>query len=241
MGGDVWDFIAPVAGAALGSVVPGVGTAIGAAIGSGLKTGVETGDPLAGLVSAGGTYAGSALGAGLGGTVGGTLNSVGAGELLGPGGAIADSFLGNTILDTSLGSIAGGSLGGDLAKDLFAGNVKQNQPSSTSPGPTALEPFKPKREAAVSLPGSFSQFGNLSPEQQATNIATQGVFGGGTSPQEENYYLNTVNRRLVGEGGQVGDMGGFKPIEKSYLGQLGYSGFDDPTSLLEALSKRRMA
>lgn len=167
MGGKIFDFIAPIAGAGIGSVIPGVGTALGATIGGGL------------------------------------------------------------------GSLFGGS----------DDKPSQDQPS----GPTGLTdvagaaaaPFEPKREEAKTRPASFNAFGSLSPEQEASAIATQGVFGGGTSSQEQDYYQNLINRQLVDEGGGLRDVGQLAPINRSYLSQLGY-GQGNTRDLLEAMQKWRM-
>jgi hypothetical protein len=216
----------------LGSVVPGVGTALGAAVGSGLNTGIKTGNPLAGLASAGGSYLGSSLGGdvfgdALGGTVGSSIGG-------------AANVLPSFIADASLGSIAGGALGSSMGESLFAGNSAI--PDSGSAGPSAAKPFSAKQEDQVGLPGSLSQFGGLSPLQLGTNIATQGVYGGGQGPEESNYFTNMVNRRLVDETGNVdSDFSDIAPIEMSYLDQLGFGGNKTPKDLLQALSGRMAA
>lgn len=228
MGGSVWDFVAPVAGAALGSVVPGVGTGIGAAIGSGLASGVQSGSPLAGLASAGGSYLGSNLGSSLlgntlGGTVGSGLSDAGLG------------FVGNVLPEALSGASLAGTLGGTLGSTLGESLVG---PSAQSSGDNAAAPFSPQRESELNLPGSLSGFSGLSPIQLGSNIATQGVYGGGQGQGEQDYFLNMVNRRLVDDAGAVdSDFGEFAPIETSYLEQLGY-GQKTPKDLLQALSGR---
>lgn len=244
MGGSVWDFIAPIAGGALGSVVPGVGTAIGAAIGSGLKTGVETGDPLAGLVTAGTSYLGSEIGGELlGDTLGGIANDAGFGASLGPGSTIGE-FAGGALLDAPVGSIVGSSIGSSLGESFFPGNaIRENNIFSglglTDVAGAAAAPFEPKREEAMARPSSFQAFGSLSPEQETSAIATQGVYGGGVGKQEQDYYQNLINRQLVDEGGGLRDVGQLSPINRGYLSQLGY-GQGNTRDLLEAMQKWKM-
>ena len=229
--GDVWDFIAPVAGAALGSVVPGVGTALGATIGSGLNSGIKTGNPLAGLAAGAGSYiggnlGGSLLGDTLGGTVGSALGDAGLGFV---GNALPSALAGG-----SLASIAGSSIGSTLGESLFAGS-----PSASNAGDNAPAPFSAKQEDQLSLPGSLSGFEGLSPLQFGTNLATQGVYGGGNGPEESNYFSNMINRRLVDQSGAVdSDFSDIQPIEMSYLNQLGFGDQKTPKDLLEALSRR---
>lgn len=201
-----------------------MGTAIGAGIGSGLNTGIKTGNPLAGLLSAGGSYlggsiGGSALGSGIGsGTLGGTLGST------------AANFLGPSLASTSLGSIAGSTLGSSLG-----GNIGQslNPPRGPSNDPKA---FHARQQSAMDTPPSLSQFASLSPEQQTSNIATQGVYGGGEGGDESKYFLNLINRRLVDPQGKVGDMGQVSGVENSFLSQLGLGGYGSSKDLLKGIS-----
>lgn len=231
--GSIWDFIAPVAGAALGSVVPGVGTAIGAAVGSGLGSGIKSGDPLTGLLSAGGSYVGGNLGSSLlGDTIGGTVGS----GLADAGLGFAGNVLPSALSGSSLAGIAGSSLGSSLGESL---GQSMSGPSSTGSGDNAPAPWSPKRETELSLPGSLSGYSGLSPIQIGTNLATQGVYGGGQGPGEQDFFLNMANRRLVDDAGNVdSDFSDFAPIETSYLDQLGYGGNKTPKDLLQALSGR---
>lgn len=227
MGKSIWDIVAPVAGAALGSVIPGVGTAIGAGIGSGLGTGVKTGNPVAGLLSAGGSYLGSSIGGealtgALGGsTVGGTLGST------------AANILGPSLAGTSLGSIAGGSIGSSLGEMAGQSILPPGMPDQPS-GPA---PYAASQMGAMDLPPSLSQFGSLSPEQQTSNIASKGVYGGGEGNEESKYFLNLINRRLVDPKGNVGDIGQVNPVENSFLSQLGLGGYGNSKDLLQGISK----
>lgn len=207
--------LAPIAGAALGSVVPGVGTAIGGAIGSGLSTGIKTGNPLAGILSAGGSY--------LGGQIGGEALSsgIGSGTLGGTLGSTAANFIGPSLASTSLGSIAGSSLGSSLGESAGTAIGGSMGGGGSNNGQA---PFSPSRAGALGLPQSLSQFGGLDPTQQATNIATKGVYGGGQGPDETKYFMNLVNRQLVDDAGNVGDQGQLAPVENSFLSQLGLGG-----------------
>lgn len=235
MSGDVWDIIAPVAGAALGSVVPGVGTALGAAVGSGLSSGIKTGDPLAGLASAGGSFLGSTV---AGPLIGDALGGATVGSTLGSG---VGSVLPDVVANAGLGPIIGGSVGSSLGESLFAPatNSQLDMPSVNNAGPSAPAPYVAKQENALQMPGSFSQFANLSPTQLSTNIATQGVYGGGLGESESDYFYNMVNRKLVDEAGNVDTgFGDLAPIEQSYLNKSGFGGYNKPYDLLEALSRR---
>jgi hypothetical protein len=225
-------YILPVAGAALGSVIPGVGTALGASLGAGAASYSSNHDPLSALLSAGGTYAGSALGGDLlgtaiPGTVRGTLTA-GLGD--GIGGTLASGL--GSLAGTSLASLAGGSIGGSLAESLTAPKPKAIAGNANIPAP-----FKPTRAEAGKAPLNL---GGLTEQQQASNIASGGVYGGGQGPDEQSYFLNLMNRRLVDESGNVDtdfrDIGG---VENSYLAQLGLGNKKNPTDLLSAISSWR--
>lgn len=250
MGKSLWDIIAPLAGAALGSVVPGIGTAIGASIGTGLETGVKTGNPLAGILAGGGSYLGGQLLGGIaapaansiGGSIAGqagasTLNAANSGLFSGTVGSTlgstASNVLGSGIANTSISGLAGGALGSSLGESL---GQSINPPSAPDLSISGESPFHASRDAAMGLPQSLSQFGSGDPTQQSTGIATQGVYGGGEGPDEQKYFLNLINRRLVNDQGQVaGDTSSINPVEGSYLNQLGLGGYSDPTDLLKKI------
>jgi len=226
---EVGDIVYPIAGSIIGGPA-------GAAAASGFRTGMKTGDPLAGLGAAAGSYIGSNLAGNiLGdqlGTIGGTLNA-GLGETAGN---YVGNVLGPELAGSTISSALGGMYGADIGQSLLGSqNVGPNVSSS---GPSAPEPFKATKEAELSLPGSLSGLSGLAPNQISSNIATQGVYGGGQGNEESNYFLNMINRRLVGDTGEVGDISQVNPIEKSYLSQLGVSG-NDSMGLLESLSKKR--
>lgn len=225
-----WDLIAPVAGAALGSVIPGVGTAIGAGIGSGLGTGIRTGNPLAGALAAGGSYLGGSIG---GEALGGVGGGIGSGTLGGTLGSTAANILGPSIASTSLGSIAGSSIGSSLGESVGTSLMPAGMPDQPS-GPA---PYAASQMGSMDLPPSLSQFGGLSPEQQTSNIASKGVYGGGEGNEESKYFLNLINRRLVDPQGNVGDIGQVSPVENSFLSQLGLGGYGNSKDLLQGISK----
>lgn len=223
-------FALPAIGAIIGSAVPGVGTALGAAIGSGASQYSSTHNIGQALAAGAGSYVGGQV---AGNVFGSTLGTVGgtAFDSL-PGGAISN-FAQNAIpaglANTSIGSIIGSSVGSDLASNSFAPKA------AAAPGPT---PFSPQQEQQQTAPDSLNGgFASLTPDQQSTNLATQGVYGRGNGPEEQNYFENLLNRRLVDPSGQTQDMSNLKPIEQSYLQKLGFGGYGDTSSLLEALSK----
>lgn len=133
---------------------------------------------------------------------------------------------------TLLGTLLLGPIGGAVGYQLAGGDKK------AAAGPA---PFAPSRQAQKELPSSLQGFGSLSPDQQASNIATQGTFGTGLGPQEQDYFLNLVNRQLVDETGGVQDLNTLNPIQNSYLSNLGLGGQSNSRNLLEAISKWKAA
>lgn len=253
--GKALDVVAPIAGATLGSVVPGLGTYVGASLGAGLGSGAanyshnhDFGSALksAGL-SAAGSYAGASLGnAFLGDKLGTVGNALSKNTGINLGSSVAGDSIGakignfagnvapgisNSIANTSIGSLAGSYAGNSIASGLVP------QKAASSVGEGATSEFNPTQETEQASP--FSGMSGLSPQQQSSNIATEGVYGGGAGPQEQSYFLNLINRRLFDDSGHMsGNTGGIAPIENSYLNQLGIKG-DNPSNLLEAISKWR--
>lgn len=231
-----------LAGAAIGSIIPGVGTAIGASVGSGLGKLASGGSLLQSLEAGGLTYGGSQLGGVIGdklglGTIGSTIgnpanveNSIAdvAGNFLGNNSANA---LGAAVSTTGIGSMAGGFAGNSLADSL----MPKKQEAS---GPTS---FSPSRADAAALPTSLQGFGGLDQNQQASNIANQGVYGQGNGPEEQGYFNNLINRTLVDPSGKVNDISTLSPIDNSYLQKLGLGGYSNSNDLLEAMSKWKAA
>lgn len=249
MGKSIWDIVAPIAGAALGSVVPGLGTGIGAALGgglgSGLSKGVETGNPLAGLTSgvigAAGSYAGSQLLGPTLGNIGSTTSAASGGTTAGLMGAPVAKSLGDSAL-SGVGSLFGSSTPGELAGGAIGSGVAQSAFDPTKMGivggpSTGAPPFSPSRSGDMALPGSLSGYAGLDPNQQASNIATRGVYGQGNGPTDNQYFLNLINRQLVDPSGNVaGDTSSVSPVEGQYLNQIGLGGYSSPNDLLQKIS-----
>lgn len=229
------DKVAPIAFAVAGQ--PELAAAY-----SGVSNTVKTGSPLKGLESAGLTYAGNAIGSEVGNTLGSKLgtfgdyagagaNSIGADVLKGIQGTLGDNALNfagnaiNKIANTGVGATLGALEGNSLANSLM--------PKASVPGPS---PFAPSQASAQSTPASLSSLSNLTPAQQATNVATQGVYGGGNGPDEQSYFTNLVNRQLVDNSGKVSDLNTLAPIETSYLDQIGLGGYKNSNDLLKALT-----
>jgi hypothetical protein len=218
------DVVYPV----IGSVAYG---APGAAFASGLNNYIQGGDLKSSIINAGATYAGSQIGGSyLGdklGTVGSTLSNVLGPEL----GSTAGNAIGSTLANTTLGSIAGAKVGSDIASSYApAKNASRDNTALAAPV------FKPSQQAEKETPFSIQGLGSLTANQQSSNIANQGVYGRGNGPEENSYFLNLLNRRLVDETGKVdSDLSEINPIETSYLKQLGIGGYSNPTSLLQAI------
>jgi hypothetical protein len=204
-----------------------------AAAASGANTYSQTHNVGQSLASAGGSYVGSNIGGsvlgGTGGTVGNALNTTlgsTAANAIGP-------TLGSNIVGQNLGALAGNAIGSNIGGTLASSLTSPKNTASQGTQPT---PFAPKQQAAQSLPLSLQSLGGLTDQQQSSNIATGGVYGGGEGPQENSYFLNLINRRLVDDSGKVGDTSGLSPIENSYLAQLGLGGMSNSKNLLQAIS-----
>lgn len=250
--GSVFKKVLGIAAPVAGSFIPGVGPAVGAAIGGALGGAIQ-GKGLKGIALGGATgYAGNVLGNSIASTLGKNLGSIGGSSIgstfspsnavgpytLGNIGGTAANALANTTLSQGLGQVAGNYAANSVGDSLFPSDAEQSDA-----GPSAPKPFEPKRAGAIDLPGSIaSEYGGLSDEQRSTNLATQGVYGGGNGPEEQQYFTNLINRRLVDDSGNVdSDLSEITPIESSYLEQLGLGGNNNPRSLLEALSKWKVA
>lgn len=260
MGKSFWDYVAPVLGTVAGSLIgnpelgllPSLGTAaggaIGAGIGSGLSKGIETGNPIAGLTSAVATGGGSYLGSQL---LGPSLSGIGAGTNA-TSGAATQGFMGTPVA-TSLsdqglsgaGSVFGSQTPGSLVGGAVGSTVGQAGAQSALPGlfqsptstPAGPSPFMPTEAAQAALPASLSSYQNLDPLQQATNIASKGVYGGGEGADETNYFNNLINRQLYGSNGQLAtDTSSINPVENSFINQIGLGGYSSPTDLLQKIS-----
>ena len=193
------------------------------------KSGGNLGDIALGAVK-GGTlaYAGNALGSQIGSAIGASD----IGSALGKAGSIGSSAA-NALPSAITNSSIGSALGNIAGNAMTAG---RSAPIGMEVG-NGVTPYHPKQESAQNTPPTLTGLAGLTDEQQSTNLATQGVYGGGNGPSEQGYFENLINRRLVDSGGKTQDMSVLKPIEQSYLSKLGLGGYTDASSLLEALSK----
>lgn len=106
------------------------------------------------------------------------------------------------------------------------------------------EAFKAKRpDEGVKPYDLFSRdvggqsFGSLDPMQQRSYLATQGTSGSGLGDEDKNYYMNLLQRNLIDEGGQMGNINqALLPIERNYLSRLGLP-TDDTQGFFQALQK----
>ncbi len=222
-------YAAPIVGGLIGGPL---GAAAGGAVAGGLGGNAPNGGGIAGalrgaLTAGAGSAIGGAIAPSLGnmGTVGGTLGSTASNAL--------GSTIANTGISNILGGYAGNSIAGSLADSLFP-----SQSDAEAPKPQAESAFSPSRQAQLDLPGSLAGYSSLTPDQQSSNLATQGVYGGGNGPQEQSYFQNLINRRLVDDSGNVDqNINDVSPIERSYLSQLGLGGSGNTSSILEAMSR----
>lgn len=230
------------------SLIPVAGPAVAAAY-EGSKNWSHTGNIGSALKAGATSYISSKIGASLGDYAGNSLNLGTVGSNLGGAANVENGIastlggagvgqetanaIGGTIANKSIGSLAGQAAANSYSEDLAA----PPEPMA-APGPA---PFSASRQEQSALPGSLQGFGGLDVNQQATNIATQGVYGQGEGPQEASYFNNLINRRLVDESGKVGDISSIQPIEQSYLQKLGLGGYSNSKDLLEAMSKWKAA
>lgn len=238
----VASFALPVIGGALAGPL-GISAGLGAA-GGGALSGLIGGGGLKGaLIGAGTGFAGNAIGSELAGPISKGIGSDIAGTTLGQATGGAANVLGRGIANTTIGSglanFAGNQVASGLASSLFPQKQNSiNMPQSSGQMAAGPAPFKPTQQSPMSVPSSLSGLASLTPEQQSTNIANQGVYGGGQGPEEDKYFLNLLNRRLVDQSGHVAsDLNDVNPVENSFLAHLGLGGQSNPTSLLEAINK----
>lgn len=154
-------------------------------------------------------------------------------------GSSATNAIGSSIADKSLGSVIGGYAGNALADNYISKQQPTATDASPAPDPNSLLPaaFSPKQSPSLQLPGSLSGLNGMDQNQQTSNLATQGVYGGGLGPEEQDYFKGLVNNQLVDPSGKTADIGSLSPIENSYLSQLGFGGYSNSKDLLGALSK----
>lgn len=231
---------------------------------SGASETAKTGSLGSGLLSAGGSYLGSQLGGSLLGnlgTVGSALGDTTGNAVGSSAGDNVGTFVGDTV-GNGAGSSAANAVSSNLG-DLFgsdigsaAGNAVSNLAStplnsaiggaaggliggSLGPqksGSIGASAFVPSQQASQALPSDLSQFSGLDPNQQESNIATQGVYGGGLGSADQSYFTNLINRQLVNGNGQTNPVSSLSPIENSYLNNLGLGGYTNSNNLLQAIS-----
>lgn len=218
---------------------------LGAVIGAGIAAGnnyANTGNLGSSLLKGGLSYAGGRLGSsvganGFGGnTIGSGLGDVSNSIISGAGNTFGSS-VGAGVSDAlgqGLGSTVGGFVGSEVGNSIADAATPY---ISKTPDLTNLHSYQPNQQSALNLPPSLQGFGGLNPDQQSTNIANQGTYGGGLGADAQSYFTNLINRRLVDQQGNVSDISNIKPIENSYLSKLGLGGYGNSNDLLQAISK----
>jgi hypothetical protein len=226
-----------------------VGGPAGAAIGSGIGTKLSGGSTRDALISAGGSYVGGRfLGAGAG-DVAGNMTQSSIPGLRGLGGRLASGTfgsLGSAIGAASFPGITGSLMGQSIAR-MAAGPqmmapINEGAPTAQPTGPSNA-PLPTSQPEAAALPSSLSQFSGLDPLQQLSGVATEGLYGGGTGAQEQNYFLNLLQRQLIGSQGGYQDYStSVNPTTEAYLqNNLGLQFDPSTTSLLQAIANRNAA
>lgn len=238
---NIFKAAAPILGGVAGSFIPGVGTAIGSAIGAGLGGAVSGGGVKGSLIDAAGAGLGSAfLGSGSG-DVASNLSSSSIPGAASVGSSLTGTALGSAGVNALSGSLTGGSIA-NLVNGATAQPLSGALPAPDVAGPKEA-PLPTSAPQAASLPSSLSGFSGLDSLQQGTGIATQGLYGGGTSNDEQNYFTNLLQRQLInGQGGYNDYSNNVNPTEESYLhNDLGLQ-FDPNTgSLLQAIANKQSA
>jgi len=129
----------------------------------------------------------------------------------------------SSLVPAGLGFLAGGPVGAAIGGGLglLAGN---NQKQQSMPAPTISAPqFTPTRPQAATRPSTLGDLSNLDPMQERSALATRGSQGGGLGQDEQNYYLNLLQRNIMDESGNVGNTESLLPVERQYLNQSGYA------------------
>lgn len=227
-------------------IVPAALTAVNPVLGAayeGDKNWSQTGNIGSAATAAGTSYVAGQLGSALGDYAGNALNLGTIGSNLGSTANVENS-ISSTLGNAGIGMDTANSIGGNIANKTIgslggqaAGNAYAQNLSAPTPAAQGPATFTPTRADELAEPTSLSAFGNQTGDQLASNIATQGVYGSGEGPQEQSYFNNLINRRLVDQSGNVGDISSVTPIEQSYLSKLGLGGYSNSKDLLEAMSK----
>ena len=173
--------------------------------------------------------------------LGGPLGAVAGGMIGGPAGAAIGGMLGSQL---------GGALGGAQGGGGYS-TPAQSAPTEAAPLPqtdtdeelrSLAQRFQAKRPDEYGRPADLfsrqvggQEFGTLDPQQQRSYLATQGAFGGGLGGEEKDYYMNLLQRDLINEQGQMGDINQqLLPIERTYLQRAGLP-TDDTLGFFQAL------
>lgn len=135
-------------------------------------------------------------------------------------------------LFSSMGGIAGGAQGGQ-AQPMTAPQSDLGEVEKTFTPKRGSDPTKPFDLFTRDIGGQ--SFGSMDPTQQRSYLATQGSQGGGLGDEDKNYYLGLLQRNLIDEGGQLGNMNeALLPVERNYLSRLGLP-TDNTTGFFQAL------
>lgn len=157
----------------------------------------------------------------------------------GVGGGSTGATLGGLAGNANVGNAVGGMIGNSVGQNVAAPFIAHmTNPSSDLPDPGFQSP--------LGLPSDLSGMSSFTPQQQLSGIATQGVYGGGASTQDDQYFLNQLNNQLInptpsgamplgGSNNGYAGISSVSPIENSFLAKLGLGGNTDTTSLLRAM------
>lgn len=143
--------------------------------------------------------------------------------------------VGNFVSENPLTTIGGLAAAGSGAAGLLDSGSNTSGSADIGQG---LSSFTPSQQSIFGAPQSLSNYTSpgMDSDQTLSGIATKGVYGGGNGPEEQKYFLNLINNRLVDPQGKVGDMASLNPIENSYLSQLGLGGYGNTSDLLKGIS-----
>lgn len=147
----------------------------------------------------------------------------------------------------AIGTFFGGPIGGAIANvgaSLLAPQPKAPEPpviNIQQPAPQPVEeikpaqatPFTPTRPEALARPEGLAELASFDPIQERSALATRGTQGG-LGQEEENYYRNLIQRALIGEGNQVGNLDTLLPVERQYFSGQGLN-TSDINSFLRSL------
>lgn len=179
-----------------------------AGAGSGLAGGMTEAPSSLPSLSAGEALGGASAAGGLGGL----LDSMGSG--LSSAKNALSGVMGSSSIAPLLGVLVGSQLGQQPQQ-----SYQSNIPDFTTPQ------FQPTQQPEMQMPKGLEFLMNLSPIQQATSLATSGVYGGGNGPDEQKYFMNLENRKLVNQDNSTNSLDTLSPIERSYLQRLGFGSF----------------